>query len=152
MLLLCTCSYFLTPSIAVQPSQHLELDEWLAQATPYKNATTFAAIALSDDKSVPGVSSCLSRCMLESLENSDAEPSVEKRMKVYIPAASIWILIAGRKVFELCSRNAVEGLSVHKWNLYRRKFGEIAGDERFDDSVRAGAKKAADEMGRIFRM
>lgn len=90
-------------SKAIEPNECMEIIELLAQATPFLNATSFAAVCLAGDPGMEGMSFYVSDCMDGAFED-DPELEVRYRSAMYVPAALAWIKIAGMKGYELCVR------------------------------------------------
>lgn len=85
-----------------------------------------------------------------------------------VPPAATWILLAGEKIHELCKSDhdrkdgapgsvpanewlwgKGRGFSVGRWELWQKRFGEIAGTQGLRDDVRDLAARANSEMERI---
>ena len=73
----------------------------------------------------------------------------QRRAPTNVPPAATWILLAGKKIYELCKNGKDDkgrDFSLARWALWKEKFGEIAANEELDDSVRSIAEKASAEM------
>lgn len=131
--------------VDIEPDEDLEPSEWLAQKPTYLSATTFAAMALARSETMIGMSFYVPSCMREALDGPYDTPEPHYRAAMYVPAAYIWISIAGPKIYGLCSRNA-KGLGLDSWEQWKKGFGDVSVDSQVEDEVREIALRAQNEM------
>lgn len=152
--------------IAIEADESMEADAWLAQATPFLNATSFAATYLSRVPSMTGMSLYAELCLMEALEGPYETPEPRYRMAMYVPPAATWILLAGRRLYQLCKDDYQRndgpsagggerlwwngrGFSLKRWAFWKQRFCDITATEGLKGSIGDYARRAADEMGRI---
>lgn len=152
--------------IAIEAYEDMEEDAWLAQATPFLNATSFAATYLSRVPSETGMSLYAELCLIEAVEGPYETPERRYRAAMYVPPAAIWILLVGERLYRLCKddyhrkdRTSTDGIqwlgwngrgfSLKRWAFWKQGFCDITATEGLESRVRDYARRAVDEMGRI---
>lgn len=159
----------------VDADEGMEQDAWLAQATPFLNATSFAATCLSRVPTMTGMSFHAECCLGQALEGPYETPEPQYHGAMYVPSAATWILLAGERLYRLCKddyqrRDSTSagggerlsgnggggrlsgngsGFTLKRWAFWKQRFHDITATAEFDSSVRNYAKRAADEMKRI---
>ncbi|KAE8381114.1 hypothetical protein BDV26DRAFT_289817 [Aspergillus bertholletiae] len=150
--------------IAIDADEGMDEDEWLAQAAPFLNATSFSAAYLNRVPHVTSWSSYSEDCLMQALEGPYETPEPRARAAMYVPPAATWILLAGDRIYSLCKneygRSEItsggdqfwwrgRGFSLQRWAFWKQRFGEIAAAEGLDDHVLGYARKAIAEIERI---
>jgi hypothetical protein len=152
----------------IDAEDHTEGD-WYDQATPLFNATCFAARYLNQVKDVKGMVFHAEGSMRNGPEAPYQTKEQKYRARMYIPPAAMWILLAGKKLYQLCKddyeRNdhpssfqlsnddlgwkGGSGLCIERWKFWKQKFSTIARMEDVGSAVREKAERATAEMERI---
>ncbi|KAH8203522.1 hypothetical protein TruAng_002270 [Truncatella angustata] len=140
--------------------------DWLEQASQLQNATTFAALFL--EASDPRHMSFLaSSGLIDGVELAYARDQAE-RAAMFIPPAVIWIKLAGKTLHKLCQDriarsatlgvkrpgsewlwNGGVGFSPERWDFWKRRFGELAGQAGLDEHLQTLAREAEAKMEEI---
>ncbi|OTB04257.1 hypothetical protein M426DRAFT_11879 [Hypoxylon sp. CI-4A] len=136
--------------ISIEPYEEMEMEinDWVAQKTPYYNATTFAAVCLTRSSNLSGMAFYIKDCMEEARDESCDEPELRFRAALYMPAASAWISIAGRRIYDMC-KDKEWGLSMDDWNSWKMGLGRIGGTAKVDEEARETAIGIKDTMEAI---
>ncbi|KAI0484424.1 hypothetical protein GGR56DRAFT_613769 [Xylariaceae sp. FL0804] len=146
--------------IYVEADEDMEsLSEWLAQQTPYLNATSFAATCITHapDAMFRGTEHHVKPCMAEAtdVDVEDSHPpsaSPRDRTAVYVPAAAAWISIAGPALYELCRSSGDAGSLEERfslegdWRAWRDGLGRVAACDQVSAEIRETARGARDRM------
>lgn len=150
--------------IFLEPDEDLGEEEWLSQATPFLNATSFAAKLLSQVPEMKDISFHAEVCLNEALEGPYETPSPQARASMYIAPAATWILLAGEKIYELCKENYKRidggvnrdgflwtgtGFSLPRWKFWKQRLSEISQDTTLEETLRTQARNASTEMERF---
>ncbi|KAH9876912.1 hypothetical protein IAQ61_002273 [Plenodomus lingam] len=148
----------------LEPDEDLGEEEWLSQATPFLNATSFAAKLLSQVPEMKDISFHAEVCLNEALEGPYETPSPQARASMYIAPAATWILLAGEKIYELCKENYKRidggvnrdgflwtgtGFSLPRWKFWKQRLSEISQDTTLEETLRTQARNASTEMERF---
>lgn len=154
----------LTPILDIDPDEDMDQSEWLAQAKPFLNATTFAATCLGRDPSVLDMSLHVQVCFMEAFEVPSEPQDPGARALMYVPPAATWIMLAGKQIHRLCMENyqrndtvpgregllwTGSGFSPERWAFWKKRFSETQKMLELDSRVREHAGKALVEMDRI---
>ena len=132
------------------------------------NATPFGAMYLVRGKQPVGMSFHAEISLMQGIEVRYQTPDQQRHGVMDVPPAATWILLAGEKIHELCKSDhdrkdgalgsvlANEwlwgkggGYSVGRWELWKKRFGEIAGTQGLLYDVGDLAARADSEMERI---
>jgi len=146
------------------------------QRNRWTNANVFAALYIRDleHETPPGtyelVRSHAQGSIAGPLELSIDTQDHVRRTDMDMPAAAMWILIAGRIVYRYCKNNVDkvhppgalrgtngsiylwlggDGFSLARWKFWKERFGEIAQLEAVETGARTLASQATNEMGKI---
>ncbi|KAI0388162.1 hypothetical protein F5Y04DRAFT_275013 [Hypomontagnella monticulosa] len=137
--------HFREYGIDVESDLDMEIEEWLAQKSPFLNATSFAALCLSNSSNMSGMAFYVSGCMGELQSDPDITPEMRYRSALYVPAAAAWITISGQKIYELC-KNMEWSLDQDKWESWERSLGEIAVDDQVKPEIQEISLQTKDKM------
>ncbi|RYP08485.1 hypothetical protein DL764_001873 [Monosporascus ibericus] len=110
---------------------------------------------IDSDEAAPGCSGMtyyVKRCMSEALARPYPYDMPEPRSNeaVYMPAASAWISIAVRNMYE-SRRGGESGFDLPIWESWEKSFGEVAASDEANGEAQEIALRAKDEMGIIQR-
>jgi hypothetical protein len=90
--------------------------------------------------------------MRDTLEDEPEEvstPWVGDKLDVFLPAAAIWILLAGEVLLELDRKmddSSLNKYSVGRWQIWKSKFRLLASSEDLSSELREWSEKAAQHM------
>jgi hypothetical protein len=128
--------------------EDLEPNEWLAQKTPFLNATSFAAAGFTSSSILTGMSFYALNCLREALQDQQDTQEWLRDSLIQVPAASIWVTIAGPKIYGLCKSEA-EGFSIERWASWKAGFARIVGNHQAEAGVRDNAQQGLTHMEKI---
>ncbi|KAI1264508.1 hypothetical protein F5Y18DRAFT_390627 [Xylariaceae sp. FL1019] len=134
--------------IDVEPADELTIQEWLDQKDAFLNATTFAAVGLATKSTMSGMEFYVLPCFGQTFNDDYEPPDAKSRITFFVPAASIWIMNAGERIFRLC-QNGQAGFDLEAWQVWEQGFTSVAANKEVEEDVRRAAKEAAIEMQRI---
>ena len=125
-----------------------------AQKATLVNVVTFGALYLANGRRDLGMAFHAEVSFLEGIEEPYQTSEQQRRAATMVPPAATWILLAGKKIYELCQvddgkNGKGRAFSLERWSLWKSKFGEIATNPALSASVQNIAAKAASEMGEI---
>ncbi|KAH7372255.1 hypothetical protein BKA66DRAFT_513831 [Pyrenochaeta sp. MPI-SDFR-AT-0127] len=145
--------------IGIDASEDIMEGEWLAQATPFLNANTFAATCLSRVPEMVDLSIYAEVCLQEAVEHPGTMIQPREHAAMFGPPAVAWIFLAGKRIYQLCKQNykrdhiasGIEqsGFSLERWAFWKRRFFEIARSEEVEVSARGYARKASEAMSAV---
>lgn len=141
---------------------------WDDQAVPLLNATTFGAMYLARGKQPVGMLVHAEISLMQGIEVHCQTSDQHRRAAMYVPPAATWILLAGERIYEFCKSDSNRkdgapgltpdgdewlwgkgrGYSLGRWELWKKRFGEIA-TMQLPDGVKDLAARASSEMGQI---
>ena len=150
-------------------------EDWDGQAVPLLNATTFGAMYLDRGKQSADMPFHAFNSIAEGVEVPYRTPEDHRDGAMYIPSAATWILLAGKRIYELCesnhnresnlyregdSRDFVVNEADCKWHndrgysldrraFWKRRFCEIKMLQGFQDDVRDLAGRAFIKMSEV---
>lgn len=149
--------------IFIEVDEDIGEEQWLAQATPFLNATSFAAKLLSRVPEMKDVAFHAEVCLSEALEGPYETPSPKARAAMYIPPVATWMSLAGEKIYGLCKENYKRtddsvngddlvwkgtGFSLQRWDVWKQRLTELSQNPTLEESLRIKARSALDEMER----
>ena len=129
-----------------------EADWTEAQKATLMNVITFSALYLARGQKDIGMSLHAEVSLMDGIETPYETQQQQKGAATVVPPAATWILIAGNKIWDLCQAGKDDkgrGFSMGRWNLWKRKFGEIAANEGLGQHVKDIASGAATTMQQI---
>lgn len=132
--------------------------EWYLELVPgFLNATRFGATLLEKQlfsESLP--------CEAAYALNNGLEHSYDESLRTFapaaddwlalIPAAAIWLLVAGKQIYEHCVSGDTDngwgrgGFSRGKWDLWKQHLGDFTKREDFSEQVREFAAETVEKM------
>ncbi|KAL8990078.1 MAG: hypothetical protein Q9177_001186 [Variospora cf. flavescens] len=136
------------------PEMPDEGDWTAAQRATLMNVVTFGALYLVHGRTNIGMSSRAEVSMMHGLETSYRSPEQRRRAKTLVPPAATWILLAGKKIYELCKSGVPQrgrGYSLERWDLWKEDLFAIAGNTGLTVDVNHIAIQAAAKMGKVER-
>ena len=119
------------------------------------NVTTFAALFLAHGRQSIGMPFHAEVSLMEGIEEPYQTPQQQRRAATNVPPAATWILLAGEKIYELCTKDydrdddQGRGYSLERWALWKKRFRETAENQALTDAFKDIASRAASEMERI---
>lgn len=141
----------------VEPGESELPDEgdWTdAQRATLMNVVTFGALYLTYGQKDLGMSFHAEVSFMHGIEESYVTPEQQRRAITNVPPAATWILLAGKKIYELCSNGKLDrgrGFSLERWALWKSKLGDIGSNPGLPMAVKIIARQAAEEMLAIER-
>lgn len=133
-------------------------DDWDGQAIPLLNATTFAAVYLARSKDSVGTLSYAINSFRAGVKVPYQTSDQYWDAAVYVPPAVTWIILAGKRIYELCKSdlNREDGTlrnvaSLEQWAFWKKRFGKIAMTQVLQDKINDLAWRAAFKMSEIER-
>lgn len=139
--------------IEVEPDRHdhhpgRDESTWPSEAVPLLNATSFAAthLARAFDNSLMAwfASSGLEIGAGAPCRTDDQRYSAV----VYLPAAAVWIMIAGERIYQFC-KDGFKEFSMERWDVWKKSLEENQNIEDLQHDLQVMSRRAADEMKRI---
>lgn len=137
-------------------------DEWWSQATPHQNITSFAARWLKTRRHMHWY---VVGSLSQAIEANPETPEELEHTLMYVPPATIWIMLAGKTILQLCKDNYHRshprsvhnsdlwkgdlGFSVERWIFWKKRFGEIAALKGIPSHVAEISLRAMAEMQKI---
>lgn len=130
-------------------------ENYLAQRPKFLNATRFAATLLQKGiyaVALPVEAACLLKKSLERSYDGYPERAGEDERPLLIPAAAIWLSIAGRTIYTHClGKDTANGWdrgiwSMDKWEEWKKQLTGFAERDDFDEECRAFATQTARKM------
>lgn len=119
------------------------------------NVTTFGALYLAYGRQSIGMPFHAEVSLMEGIEVPYQTPEQQRRAATNVPPAATWVLLAGEKIYELCTNDydreddKGRGYSLGRWALWKKRFRETAENQELTVVVKDIASKAASEMERI---
>jgi hypothetical protein len=126
----------------------MELSDWVGQKAPFLNATSFAAVCLTSNPDLSGMSFYIKDCMEEALGGPYETPEPRYRAALYVPAAVAWMSIAGPRIYQLCKEELM-GFDLGNWESWKVGFGKVEADHGVDGEIREAASRAKGKMEHI---
>jgi len=150
---------------------------WDAQSRKYTNGNVFAALYLREldphgpPRDLGSMKNLAQWNISVALELPIDTLERFQQTEIYVPPAALWILIAGRNVYECCKAKVnntgdlvqqrwmgmyggtllwtgEEGFSIERWNFWKQRFSHISQLEGTERVVQLAAQ-AAEEMEKI---
>lgn len=118
------------------------------------NVVTFGALYLVHGEKDLGMSFQAEVSFMDGVEASYRRPEQQRRAITSVPPAATWVLIAGKKIYELCRTGKLEkgrGFSLDRWAWWKMRFGDIGSNLGLPVAVKTIARQAAEEMLAIER-
>ncbi len=147
--MLCLHGADIDPGASEQPDE----GDWTdAQRAILMNVVTFGAMYLSYGYKDIGMASHAEASFMDGVEVPYETLEEQRRAETVVPPAATWIFLAGDKIYELCKLGKLDkgrGFSLGRWAIWKRRFSEIAANERLMRSVTLIAARAAFKMGKI---
>ena len=142
--------------IEPETSEMPDEGDWTdSQMATLLNVTTFGALHLAYGRLSMGLPFHAEVSLMEGIEVPYQTPEQQRRAITNVPPAATWVLLAGEKMYELCTNDYKReddrgrGYSLWRWALWKKRFREIAENRELTDVVKDIASKAASEMERI---
>ncbi|MCJ1462815.1 hypothetical protein MMC07_001418 [Pseudocyphellaria aurata] len=152
----------------IEPEDEID-GSWDAQAVPLLNATTFGAMYLARGKQPIGMLFHAEISLMHGIEVPYETPDQQRRAAMYVPPAATWILLAGEELNERCKNDydrkdgakgstpygdewlwgKGRGYSLGRWELWKKRFGEIALTQGLPDDVKGFAARATSKIDEI---
>lgn len=139
--------------------------EWYAQAPQLLKITIFAANLMVHANGRPNVSFAASIIMDEGIDRPyDDTRELQEEWRMYVPPAATLMMIAGRKIRELCFMNQLHAddnkhsvqskwggrtYSAGRWTFWKQRFRQLAVSSVIDVQCREHAKKAYQAMDKL---
>lgn len=135
-------------------------DKYLAYIPGCLNATRFAATLLAGPLNIEGLpfeaASALEIGLEHSYDENSQHPEMEGDLRddwpLLLPAAAIWLLVAGKQIYERClsgdPRNGWEKTKFHreKWDLWKKNLAEFTKRDDFSEQCREFAAETVVKM------
>jgi hypothetical protein len=134
---------------------------FLSQRQQFLNGTRFAAVLLSKNKFASGLPWFTSYFLKIGLEHSYDEKFEgitrlsREEWETLIPAATTWLLIAGKTIYEHCHEDDLyDGWEkgtwdMQRWNLWKQQLGTFGKGEDFNDECRRLALQTLKKMAEV---
>lgn len=141
-----------------QEFTHEHRGDYLAQGREFLNATSFAAVLLERGECAFVLPLEASITLQMGLEHSYDEGSYEvgrveaDDAPILIPAAAIWLLIAGRTIYDHCLGDETDDgwhmgtWDRQRWERWKTQLGEFAESDDFNEECRDVAAQAVAKM------
>jgi hypothetical protein len=148
--------------------RHRWKEEFLDQASHYLNGTKFAAMLLEKGAfsiGLPGKASDALSLGLERLYTKESDQSMDSvEAQVLLPAATTWLLVAGKAIYSHCLNNETETYgadvktregwgggtwTLQRWETWQRRLQEFLERDDIDGECREIVTKTLRKMAEI---
>jgi hypothetical protein len=131
-----------------------EMDDWYAEASSALNVCTFTATLVERDADACGLLGQAIRWLDDGIERpyDDEHRHRAREWELYLPAATAWILVAGKSLCRACLQDKdvhYQRLSEAQWVRWRTTLDKLSGRRDFGDDYRDLAARTAGKMANI---